>query len=41
MGALQAKENIWWVGVQDPDLRVSLGRGAHGKSYQQGGQPAR
>ena len=22
MGALQAKENIWWVGVQDPDLRV-------------------
>ena len=22
MGALQAKENIWYVGVQDPGLRV-------------------
>ena len=22
MGAIKAKEHIWYVGVQDPDLRV-------------------
>ena len=24
MGALQAKENIWYVGVQDPDCACSI-----------------
>ena len=35
MGALQAKENIWYVGVQDPGLRVFdiIMHSDHGTSY--------
>ena len=42
MGALQAKENIWYVGVQDPGLRVFdiIMHSDHGTSYNSYGNTA-